>query len=882
MTMQDGNGKGEKVPLMRNRKPLFDKHMRYCVRCCIPETEEGTTFDELGICQACRSSEEKMHINWLERQQQLRKILEDAKARANGNYDCIVPISGGKDSIFQLYVLCHIYDMKPLAVTFNHNWYSETGWYNLLNSIETFNVDHIMFTPNRDLVNRLAKRSLGLLGDTCWHCHAGVGAFPLHIATKFKIPLVVYGEPPAEGHGMSSYSNPMVVRREYFYDVSARFYPDDMVCDYITKKDVYPFELPSQEEFDEAGVQFIHIGNYYFWDDERQTEFVRDNFDWKETEIEQTYKHYKSAECVMPGMHDFTCYLKRGYGRATFHANLDVRNGLLSRDEGFELVRRFDLVRPEALDYFLEITGMSEADFYETMKKLRRRELKDADLPVYPKKRRNRERIRPFAQQIIEKHRRVAESVMPERNGVEQGRVRTPAKPGSFFDLSIGKTVALLASGKISPVDISHWCIERVDRYEGLCEAWEVFNPEKLMEQADRSEKRLLRGESCRPLEGIPVGVKDIFNTFDFPTQMGSPLWKGFTPGNDARVVFNLRELGVVVPGKTVTAEFAVHTLGKTKNPHDATKTPGTSSSGSAVAVATGMVPVALATQTAGSIVRPASFCGIYGCKPSFGLIPRTGILKTTDSLDTVGYFVLHYEDLERIFELIRVRGENYPISHKALSDSRRQTKPSNRPWRVAFTRTHTWDAAETYARNALMDWMNRLDRAGGVEIVETEPPDILKRSHEVHGIIYDKMLSNYFREEFNRHELVSPIMNELIQHGLSIEPDTFKWALEEQEKMVAETEKFMKGFDVMVTLSTAGDAPLREFREKPDPALMWTMTHLPVISAPVFLSPHNMPFGLQLVARRYNDKRLFRFGDFLRQNELIPADSNPGLDRIG
>lgn len=876
--MEGRNKKKEnqKLSILNKRRPLFEKHMQYCVRCCIPETEEGTTFDELGICQACRSSEEKMHINWVERQQQLRKILEDAKEKAGGNYDCIVPISGGKDSMFQLYILCHIYDMKPLAVTFNHNWYSETGWYNLLNAIETFNVDHIMFTPNRDLVNRLAKRSLSLLGDPCWHCHAGVGAFPLHIATKFKIPLVVYGEPSAEGHGMSSYSNPMVVRREYFYDVSAKFYPDDMVCDYITKKDVYSFELPSQEEFDEAGVQFIHIGSYYFWDDERQTEFVRNNFGWRETEIEQTYKHYKSAECVMPGMHDFTCYLKRGYGRATFHANLDVRNGLLSRDEGFELVRQFDPVRPEALDYFLEITGMSEREFYETMKKIRRSELKDVDLPIYPKRRRNKERIRPFAQQIIEKFKRSAEDTVPALIHIEQYEQKPSPKPGSFFDLSIGKIVRLFETGGMSPVDIANWCIEQFNLYERTYQAWEIFGLDQLMDQAQRSERRLLEGNKYRPLEGIPVGVKDIFNTFDFPTQMGSPLWRDFTPGNDARVVFNLRKMGMVVPGKTVTAEFAVHTLGKTKNPHDTTKTPGTSSSGSAVAVATGMVPMALATQTAGSIVRPASFCGIYGCKPSFGLIPRTGILKTTDSLDTVGYFALHYDDLERIFELIRVHGENYPISNKILNDKKRQNNPQNRPWRVVFVRTHTWNDAESYTKTALIEWLNKLGKTDDVDIVEAEPPEIMQKAHTVHSIIYDKMLSNYFKKEYSRHELVSPIMNELIEHGLSIDAVTFKWAVKEQEEMAFQMDRFMKHFDIMITLSTAGDAPLREEREKSDPALMWTMTYLPVISAPVFISPKQLPFGLQLVARRYSDKLLFKFGYFLREHGLIPASSNP------
>ena len=160
---------------------LAASELIYCTRCCIPETQEGIRFDEYGICQACQSSEQKMHINWVEREKALVEIIENAKKKAGSNYDCIVPISGGKDSVFQLHVLVKKYGMRPLAVTFSHNWYSETGWYNLYNALEEFNVDHIMFTPNRKLVNSLAKRSLHEIGDACWHCHSGVGAFPLQI-----------------------------------------------------------------------------------------------------------------------------------------------------------------------------------------------------------------------------------------------------------------------------------------------------------------------------------------------------------------------------------------------------------------------------------------------------------------------------------------------------------------------------------------------------------------------------------------------------------------------------------------------------------------------------------------------------------------------------
>lgn len=380
--------------------------LQYCARCCVPETQEGISFDAYGVCQACQSSEQKMHINWAEREKELRGILDAAKEKAGNNYDCIVPISGGKDSVFQLHVLVNVYGMKPLAVTFSHNWYSEVGWYNLQNALQEFDVDHIMFTPNRGLVNRLAERSLGMIGDACWHCHSGIGAFPLQISVKFNIPLLIWGESIAESSGRASYKDPVhKFDRDYFTKVSAKRQPKEMVSSLISERDLYPFNVPSIEEIERAGVYGIHLGDYIFWDEERQTEFIRQEYGWKETEIEGAYKGYKSAECIMSGVHDFTCYLKRGYGRATMQACVDVRNGLMTREEGLTLARSIDSQRPGALDYFLKITNLSEAAFYETIKQLKHLKLIDIDIPVHPKNQGNHQGNLPFFEQIIAKYR---------------------------------------------------------------------------------------------------------------------------------------------------------------------------------------------------------------------------------------------------------------------------------------------------------------------------------------------------------------------------------------------------------------------------------------------------------------------------------------------
>lgn len=451
-------------------------------------------------------------------------------------------------------------------------------------------------------------------------------------------------------------------------------------------------------------------------------------------------------------------------------------------------------------------------------------------------------------------------------------------KDNGFFKFSIKKILSEYTTGKITPLDIAELCINQYDHYESDCQAWVCFSKDTIRKYAVDTYKRINSGKAIRPLEGIPIGVKDIYNTIDFSTQMGSPIWENFTPGNDARVVYYLKSAGAIIPGKTVTAEFAVHTLGKTHNPHDVTRTPGTSSSGSAVAVAMGMVPAAIGTQTAGSIIRPASFCGIYGCKPSFGLIPRTGMLKTTDSLDTIGFFVLYFEDMEHFFEILRVHGTDYPISNTALNDKKRQNKPSNRPWRVAFVKTHTWEYAPEYAQNALIGWSKKLSVMDDIQVEEVSIPSIMDESHTIHSIIYDKTLSYYFKDEFKKDTLVSPIMKDLISHGNKISVDQYQKSLIKQEKLARSMDEFFKDFDIVISLSTAGEAPLRNKIEQPDPALMWTMTYLPVINAPVFISPNDLPFGVQIVARRYNDRLLFNFCDYLRQKELIPAMSNPRL----
>ena len=345
----------------KKNKLLYQNKLQYCTRCCLPETMEGITFDDFGVCSPCRSSEEKMHINWKDKQSALIEILN--KFKNKNYYDCLLPISGGKDSTFQAYVLDKVYKINSLAVTHGTNWMSLTGRYNLENCINKFNLDHLFFLPNRNTINKVAKRSPELIGDACWHCHIGTQTFPMQTAVKWQIPLMIYGESIAERDGRGSYKKILKPEEKYYYglNVSAKVQPIKYVDNDIKYSEVQIWNYPSKQEMTESHIIYLHIGDYIFWDEQKQTEFIINQFAWRiNNRVENTYKGYKSNECVMAGVHDYLNFIKRGVGRATLHASDDVRRGLIRRDEAINLIKQYDPQRPHALDYFLKITNLKE------------------------------------------------------------------------------------------------------------------------------------------------------------------------------------------------------------------------------------------------------------------------------------------------------------------------------------------------------------------------------------------------------------------------------------------------------------------------------------------------------------------------------------------
>ncbi|MBW2004222.1 MAG: amidase [Deltaproteobacteria bacterium] len=438
--------------------------------------------------------------------------------------------------------------------------------------------------------------------------------------------------------------------------------------------------------------------------------------------------------------------------------------------------------------------------------------------------------------------------------------------------LSATEAIHEILNGDLTASELMAACAKQIKEKDPDIKAWVYFDEQLAMDRARAVDEKLSRGEQPGKLCGVPIGIKDIFNTIDMPTCMGSPIWEGFTPGNDARVVSYLKWADAVVVGKTVTAEFAVHHPGPTVNPHNFAHTPGTSSSGSAAAVASYMVPVALGTQTAGSTIRPASYCGIFGFKPSFGLIPRTGILKTLDTLDHVAFFSRSVEDLHLMLEILRVRGPNFPYVHRLVDDPSTIKQVDDYPWRIAFIKTPVWNHAEKYAKDSIIRYVSKLNKLKGIVLEEVELPEVFNSAHDIHELIYTKGLSYYFKEEYEEHqEQISKIFGEMVESGRGISPKKYCEGLERQKMFIQQLDEFFEKYDVIITLSTSSEAPKGLYTpDKKDSCLIWTLCHVPSMNLPVFRSPNNLPFGAQVVSRRYRDYSLLNFVRLLDRQGLL------------
>ena len=356
--------------------------MRYCKRCLYPENAKPTIiFDDDGVCSGCRYHESRKHVDvdWTERQAMLEQILDEARtmARQRGNsHDCIVPVSGGKDSHFQVWLLKKKYGMNPLLVTFNHAYNSLAGLRNLENLVQRSGCDLIRYTAGLDSVRRLSRHMLETVGDLTWHYHGGIRTFPFQVAVKYNIPLIVWGEHGfAELTGIVSLEDFVEFTRWTRKEHDMRGYePHDLIGKGgISMNDVAPYIYPSDEEIERTGVRGIYLSNFYVWDAKVQAEnMIREwGFSPVAYERDRTFNLYAKIEDHANDVHDYLKYLKFGYGRATDDASMEIRHGRMTREEGISMVQRYDAREPSSLEHYCEFLGITRSQFYGLVDNLR-------------------------------------------------------------------------------------------------------------------------------------------------------------------------------------------------------------------------------------------------------------------------------------------------------------------------------------------------------------------------------------------------------------------------------------------------------------------------------------------------------------------------------
>lgn len=412
-----------------------------------------------------------------------------------------------------------------------------------------------------------------------------------------------------------------------------------------------------------------------------------------------------------------------------------------------------------------------------------------------------------------------------------------------------------IRNGAFSAEVVVRSCLDRIDKVEAAVRAWTFLDPELALAQARAADRRRAAGGMLGALHGVPVGIKDIIDTADMPTENGTVLHAGRRPAADAAVVARLRAAGVVIMGKTVTTELATYAPGKTRNPHDPGYTPGGSSSGSAAAVAAGMVPLAVGTQTNGSVIRPAAFCGVVGYKPTFGLIPRDGVLRQSPALDQIGVLARSVEDAALLAEQLFDDG-----AAPGFLDAVRA--PVVMPPKFAFVKTPLWERVDADARTTISGLVGRL----GAAITEQAMPLAAAGSWDWQRTVMEaEIAANYDAEWTLGRDRLSASLCSQIERGRTTTAFDYQRALAQIAVVNAAFDDLYARYDVILTPAVAGTAP-RGLDSTGDPAFctLWTFCGMPALTLPLLKGANGLPLGIQLVGPRLGDARLLRAARWL------------------
>jgi len=410
----------------------------------------------------------------------------------------------------------------------------------------------------------------------------------------------------------------------------------------------------------------------------------------------------------------------------------------------------------------------------------------------------------------------------------------------SLNSLTALEALRRIAQRELTVESLVSACLERIETREPCVGAWAHIDPDTVLANAREIDQGAIQGPLC----GLPIGVKDLIDTVQYPTSYGSAIYTTHQPAWDASCVSEARAAGALVLGKTVTTEFATYHPGKTANPHNQTCTPGGSSSGSAAAVADDMVPLALGTQTAGSVIRPAAYCGVVGLKPTYGRICRAGVKSLSESLDTLGVFARDVKDAALLAGCLA--GQDW------------MPKDNASPPRIGVCRTSKWDQAENSAQQVFESAIRQFSRRGA--ILEDKPLPIAfdalyLMQAEIMAFEAARAL-HYERRVFSKH--LSTQLSEMLSYGSNLPPEQYDANRGAVLQARNQLDSVFGDCDVLITLSTTGEAPT-SLASTGDPLFnrVWTVLGTPCLHLPLTRGPRGLPLGIQIIGRLGDERRM-------------------------
>ncbi len=449
----------------------------------------------------------------------------------------------------------------------------------------------------------------------------------------------------------------------------------------------------------------------------------------------------------------------------------------------------------------------------------------------------------------------------------------------SLHSLGITRAAALIADGKVSSRDLVDDCLARIAEFDGSIQAWAWLDPDYARRQADRLDDGRRKGKPVGPLHGVPLGLKDIIDTARVPTEYGFAPFAGRIPGQNATLVDRLQQAGAVIMGKTVTAKLATMMPGKTTNPHNPEHTPGGSSSGSAAAVASFMVPGAVGTQTNGSVIRPAAYCGTVGYKPSYGLVSRHGVLRQSPFLDQVGVFTRTVEDAALLAQTMIGQDPEDPATHGVGAIppllATCQSEPPVTP-RFGFMRTSRWDQLDAASREGLEEVVDAL----GNRVSEIQGGPAFDSAWEALATVNSAEMATWYGPIFERAaDHFEPVAAEMMERGAAVRAPDYINAMASRPLINGILEEYFLEYDAIVTPAATGEAP-RGLDSTGDPMFStpWTFCGVPAITLPVLQGASGLPVGVQLVSRAGDDARLLRTARWLMHE--LGGDDTESADK--